>query len=165
MSLRTATSTTAGSAFSDTSDEGGVLMAKEKHEQQEHLMLHKDGRVLQTLPNNPDHTIDFEIVEDTTDEEGIRTLRIQKTDTTEFDTKRKKLITRLLEALGEPRSRILRKLLDDVLIEYWPDSLDDLYQRVVVRGEPVKAKEGCFKLVVGDARRADHCEIMLRGGD
>ena len=45
--------------------------------------------------------------------------------------------------------------------EEWPESIQDIYDKLR-SGMPAKAKEGCFKLVIGDGRAKDSREIMLR---
>jgi len=57
---------------------------------------------------------------------------------------------------------VVREILFDVLKAYEDKEVDRLYRYVVELDEPVKPREGCYKVIVGDGRRKDSFHIMMR---
>ena len=91
-----------------------------------------------------------------------RFLVLEEQDRTEIDKKEKELLEAILVNMGDEKNKTVRALVQDVLTDYTDEAIIDLHKRVVIKKQPVQAKEGCFKLVIGDARKKNHKEIMIR---
>ena len=109
------------------------------------------------------HGADYSIIKDEISPDDTRTIVVKKRDATERQRKLNKIIETILKQLGEGESNLLRKLLKDATLDYYDETIDELYEDVVTKGKPVKAREGCFKIIVGDGRRRRHHEIQLLG--
>ena len=68
-------------------------------------------------------------------------------------------IKELVDALKE--NITVEKFLEDVLNDIDPDSLEEIYDRVIKRKGKVKEEEGCYKLSIG-GKRGMPFELMLR---
>lgn len=108
-------------------------------------------------------TANYSIKEDRVDEQGNRVLVLTPIDEREHKRKKKAIVSQIMEQIGEPRSRTLRSLLNDVISDYYPETIQRLFEKIVEKGVRVRPAEGCFKIVVGDMRTKDGEEIMLRG--
>lgn len=106
-------------------------------------------------------TGDYDILKDET-VEGVRTIVLKERDRKEFIQKVKELSKVLAEKLGEGESKTLTKILEDVFIDYEDEHLYKLHKRVVEGKEPVKAREGCFHIIVGDGRKNSSEIIDIR---
>jgi hypothetical protein len=91
-----------------------------------------------------------------------RVITLEVQDRREVDRKKKELLEAILVNMGDQKNKTVRALVADVLNDYTDSSIDDLHNRVVTKKQPVKAQEGCFKLVIGDGRKKGHKEIMIR---
>jgi len=115
----------------------------------------EEGKVGHTVGN-------YKIVEDKLDEHGRRILVLEPVDDAELSRKRAAIIKIILQKLGESRSRVTRGLLKDVFHDYYPETIQRLYEKIVEKAMPIKEAEGCYKIKVGDGRTKDWEEIMLR---
>ena len=104
---------------------------------------------------------EYNVVRDETDEEGMRTIVLQEKDLTPLREKARKLADVVAANIGEGDSKILRELLFDVFKDYYEKTIDKLL-KMIAEGKPVKVREGCFKVIIGDGRRKNSEEIMLR---
>lgn len=116
----------------------------------------KDGREV-------DHHTEqqFTVVGDELQEGGMRVLHLAPRD----QTKREKQVAEIIDKVCgsiKDGSETMRALLADVLITQWDEAIDDLHQRIFAKGAKIKAQPGCFKIIVGDGRKKDHRELMLR---
>ena len=127
----------------------------------ESISLYRKGQALTGKGDSPHIDKEYMILKDET-AEGVRTIMLQEKDLTQFREKARKLAGVLAERIGEGESNVVKELLFDVLKDYEERKLDELYRQVVEKGEPVKAKEGCYKLIVGDGRTRKSEHIMLR---
>ena len=93
---------------------------------------------------------------------GTRTIVLQERDPEPFLEKVKSAADMIAERIGEGQSKTMRNLLVDVLTDYDEKSLDRVLRRLA-RGDKVSTREGCFKILVGDGRRRNCEEIMIRG--
>ena len=125
----------------------------------ESINLYKDVAMVQKPPS--EHCIEYEILDDTTDTEGRRTIIIKPRDMAIYRQKVEEIIGLLTKQMEEQDNKIVQGLLRDVLGDYWEENLDKVLKKLKT-GEPVKVKEGCFKLIIGDGRRKNHEEIILR---
>lgn len=91
-----------------------------------------------------------------------RFIVLEEMDRTEIETKKKELLEAILINMGDEKNKTVRALITDVLNDYTDESVTDLHDRVVVKKQKVQAKEGCFKLVIGDGRSKKRKEIMIR---
>ena len=134
---------------------------KKAKNMRETITLYREGAALVTTKEGGIAEKEYEVVEDREDN-GDRVITLKRIDRSATVSKVKTLAAAIAKGLGDPRSRTLKGLLQDLLIEYWDEDIDSMYERVVVKGEPVKAREGCFKILIGDGRRKDAGEIMIR---
>src|SRR4030042_740127 len=131
----------------------------------EKILVTDKGYVVAGRPSRPGREIrhlpdEYDVVSDK-EEDGCRVLRLRPRDMTQAIERRKAVVEEILRRLGE-RSKALRDVLDDSLGDLWAESIDDLYDRVVVKKEKVSTAEGCFKIYVGDGRTKNSREIMIR---
>lgn len=105
---------------------------------------------------------EYEIMEDKT-EEGVRTLVLKEKDLTEHLSKVKELADTIAEKIGESDSKAMKALLFDALKHYWDEDIEQMYKRVVLseKPPPVKARKGCFEIIIGDGRRKNADIIKL----
>ena len=128
---------------------------------QESISLYRQGYAY--MGKRPDGHIDkeYDILQDDT-VEGVRTIVLKERDLAAHLTRVRELSDAIAEKLGEGESKVVKGLLCDVLKDYEVKNFDQLYRQVMVQGEPVKSREGCFKVIVGDGRRKGSQHIMLR---
>lgn len=93
---------------------------------------------------------------------GLRTIVLQEKDLTEHKEKVSKLIDALLEKMGEGESKVMKKLLFDVLRDYNQRDIDRMYKRVVEGKAAVSVSDRCFHILIGDGRKRRHDEIVIR---
>lgn len=109
------------------------------------------------------HWDDFwNVKSDKTNKAGERTIILKKQDRKNIDKKRKEVIEGILNGLKEKASKALRGLLDDVLQDTWDENIENLHERVIVKKQKVSIGDGCFKISIGDGRRKNSTELMLR---
>lgn len=125
----------------------------------ENLSIYKD-EVLGTKGISK-HIYYFDLVSDETTEDGRRVIVLKPTDKSEHLKFCRDLADNMVEALGEGDNKLLRKMLYDTLRDYNEKDIKDMRDMVVLKKSPVKYREGCFKLIIGDGRRKDSHEIML----
>jgi len=107
-------------------------------------------------------TGEYKIERDERTEDGTRTIVLKPIDLTERRIKVKKLVNLIADALGESKSKNFMAILTDTLKDYELNNIEKLIAKIE-RGQPVKSKEGCFKIVIGDGRKKHSDEIMLGG--
>ena len=132
-------------------------MAQEK----QNMTFYRDGTVLMSKCPGTHVDTEYNVVRDETDEAGVRTIVLREKDLTVLQDKARRLATAIAEKIGEAGSTVVHDLLFDVFKDYHELELDRLL-RMVAKGQPVKVKEGCFKVVIGDGRRRNCAEVMLR---
>jgi len=127
----------------------------------EQIALYRRGVAYAAKREGGHITGDYDILKDETIE-GVRTIVLKERDRKEFLQKVKELSKVLAEKLGEGKSKTFIKILEDVFIDYEDENLDKLYERVVQGKEPVKSREGCFHIIVGDGRKKGAAIIDIR---
>ncbi len=90
-----------------------------------------------------------------------RTLVLELQDRKEMERKKREIIETIAKATKD-NSETFKALLNDALSDYIDSAISEMHARVVEKKQPVKVQEGCFKIVVGDGRKKNHGEIMLR---
>lgn len=130
-------------------------------EPKESISLYRQGYAFMGKDPEGHIVMEYDIVRDDT-VEGVRTIVLKERDLKPLHDRVRELAGVITERIGESGSKVVRNLLFDALRDYEPRLIDKLYQRIVVKGEPVKPREGCFKIIVGDGRRKDSTHIMLR---
>ncbi len=135
----------------------GTSKAKDK----ESITFYDKGFALAGKAGSTHTNKEYSILRDET-VEGVRTIVLKTVDESKKKKKVKELTKALAAAVGEEDSKVFRALIKDVLNDYWDDTLDKLYNMVIKDQMPVKAAEGCFKLIIGDGRKSSSEEIMLR---
>lgn len=126
----------------------------------ENMSFYKN-EVLTTKGRSSHIANEYLIESDTTEEDGTRVIRLKPKDKTEFLAKARELANAIAERIGEGKSKLFKNMLFDLLKEYEEKSLHRIYKRVMAGKEPVRAEEGCFKIIIGDGRRRNHDEIQL----
>jgi hypothetical protein len=122
----------------------------------ENFALQKDkyGKLIAIYSKGTSSHIDgeFEVLEDVTTEDGLRKITLKKKDLAVQRQKLDKLVTSLLKALHEEDSKLAKDILEDHLRDYEEKSIDKM-QKMVDEGKPVKKREGCFNIIIGDGRK------------
>lgn len=131
-------------------------MAKVK----ENISVYADKKVYTNIGESK-HVNEYDLLSDTIDDEGTRTIIIKKVDKSEHLSRCKELAGLLVEKLGEGDNKLLNTMLYDTLRDYEEKDVIRMISDITKKGEPVKHREGCFKITVGDARKRNHHEIML----
>jgi hypothetical protein len=103
---------------------------------------------------------EYDVVSDKM-EEGVRTIQLKERDRAAFFDKCKKLADAIAEKIGEGESKTFKALLFDALKHYWDTDIDRIYDSVVSGKTPVKARKGCFAIIIGDGRRKSADIIQL----
>ena len=132
-------------------------MAREK----QNMTFYRDGTVLMSKCPGTHVDTEYDVVRDETDEAGVRTIVLREKDVTVLRDKARRLATAIAEKIGEADSAVVHGLLFDVFKDYHERDMDRLL-KMVATGQPVKVREGCFKVVIGDGRRRTSAEVMLR---
>ena len=129
-------------------------------EPKESISLYRQGYAY--MGKRPDGHIEkeYDIVQDET-VGGVRTIVLKERDLVPRLEKVRTLANMIAERIGEGSSRVVKELLFDALKDYEDKPFDRLY-RQVSKDEPIKSKEGCFKIIVGDGRKKNSTHIMLR---
>jgi len=127
---------------------------------EEHISLYL-GRKALIAKGVSRHISEFDVVSDQTGDDGTRTIVIKPADKTEHLKRCKELAGKMVERLGEGENKLLRAMLYDTLRDYKDSDVEDMYKKVVLGEAPVKHREGCFKIIIGDGRRRGHHEIQL----
>ena len=107
------------------------------------------------------HLIEYDILSDTTAEDGSRTIIFKPSDISEHLRLVGEVADAMVMKLGEGENKLLRTMLADTLRDYETKDIKDMYRKVVLGEQPVKYREGCFKLIIGDGRTKGRHEIML----
>ena len=130
-------------------------------EAKESITFYRDGSAM--MGKHPGTHIDkeYDVVQDQTDETGVRTIVLQERDLAPLRRKARKLADAIAAKLGEGDSTTVKGLLYDVFTDYHEKTMDKLL-RMIAAGKPVKVREGCFKVVIGDGRKRNSGVIMLR---
>lgn len=126
----------------------------------ESISLFKD-RALLGKGRSPHIDKEYEILEDKL-EGDIRTIILKERDLKPYWNKVQKLVDIIADKMGEGESKAFKGLLFDALKDFEEKHFEKLYKQVTEGERPVKVREGCFKLIVGDGRRGDSWHIMLR---
>lgn len=127
----------------------------------EHISFYRRGVAYAAKREGGHITGDYDILKDETIE-GTRTIVLKERDRKEFIQKVKELSKTLAEKLGEGESKTFIKILEDVFIDYEDEHLYKLHERVVQGKEPVKTREGCFRIIIGDGRKTSSAIIDIR---
>ena len=130
-------------------------------QEKESITFYRDGSAM--MGKLPGTHIDkeYDVVQDQTDGVGIRTIVLREKDLAPVREKARKLADVIAAKIGESGSATVKDLLFDVFRDYDEKTIDKLLKSIAA-GQPVKVREGCFKVVIGDGRRKDRDEIMLR---
>jgi hypothetical protein len=123
--------------------------------------IYGDGTVYQSKGRSEHIDKEYSLIEDNTDKAGRRTIILQEKDLTLQKEKARKLANLIADRIGEGSSKTFKEMLYDIFKDYYEKTLDKLVKRVE-KGEPVKVKEGCFKILIGDGRTKKSECIMLR---
>ncbi len=107
------------------------------------------------------HINEYDIASDVTNEEGVRTIVMKPADKTEHLKLCDELANKMVEKLGGGDNKLLRTMLFDTLRDYGEKDVKSMHKMVVLGKAPVKHREGCFKIVIGDGRKKSSHEIML----
>jgi len=126
----------------------------------EDFSVYRDGTVYQSKGRSDHIAKEYTLVRDET-YQGHRVIELQEKDLTTLQEKAKRLANLIADKIGEGKSKTVKDILFDVLKDYFEKSLDQLLKKIE-KGEPVRAKEGCFKIVIGDGRTKKSDHIMLR---
>lgn len=126
----------------------------------ENFSLYRDKKIL-AIKGSSKHLIEYDVVSDETNQEGIRTIVIKPSDKTEHLKVCKELADKMVARLGEGENKLLRTMLFDTLRDYKEKDVIDMHKKVVMGGAPVKHRESCFKIIIGDGRKRGHHEIQL----
>jgi len=119
----------------------------------ETLEITQSGKVESMHNENGEIVMEYEIVSDETDSSGERTIKIKPSPRdAEVKRKRNELVNTLLQRLGEKDSKAFSALLENAIRQYGYNIVEELHKRVVAQQQPVKAKKGCFELVIGKGR-------------
>lgn len=117
---------------------------------EEYINIDKNKVALVTDTKTGEITTEYDVIEDTVGEDGVRIMKFKKTSRdSEVKTKRSELIDTLLVALGEKDSKAFSMLLENAIKSFGPDIIEDLHKKVVVDKKPVKARKGCFEIAIG----------------
>ena len=103
---------------------------------------------------------EYAIVSDLINDNGERVIILKEKDLTGFYDKISELVNLIMASLGET-SPVLKGLLNDYFHEHREKTIENIIRKLN-KGASVKAKEGCFKIIIGDGRRKNSEEIMLR---
>lgn len=103
---------------------------------------------------------EYTIVSDSVNDNGERVIILKERDLGAFYKKIDELVDLIMTSLGET-SPVLKGILLDHFHEYKEKTIDSITKKLK-KGASVKAKEGCFKIIIGDGRRKNSEHIMLR---
>ena len=99
--------------------------------------------------------IEYQLINDTTDIDGIRTVKLKpSTRNSSIQEKRKELVQELLKGLGEKDSKAFAGLLENAINSHGFEIIEELHQKVVDKKEPLKTRKGCFEIVIGNGKGA-----------
>lgn len=135
-------------------------MSDAEREPKEAMSFYRGGKVYLTKPPSR-HITEYNVVSDEITEDGSRIISLKPADKTEHLRLCSELADRMVERLGEGDNKLLRKMLLDTLRDFEDKSVVSMHRMVVLGKAPVKYREGCFKLIIGDGRRKNSHEIML----
>lgn len=107
------------------------------------------------------HINEYDVVSDETNSGGVRTIVIKPIDKTKHLKLCRELASKMVEKLGEGENRLLRTMLFDTLRDYVDKAVVSMHKMVVLGEAPVKHRESCFKIIIGDGRKKNHHEIQL----
>ncbi len=128
----------------------------------ESISLFRNGRAYAGKGEDGGHlTGDFDLVSDAVDDDGNRVIVLKPHDLTEHHERLDRLVSLLTECL-DPHSKLFPELLHDALVDYSEKDVERMLRKVESGREKVSTREGCFRLFIGDGRRKNSEEIMLR---
>ena len=127
----------------------------------ENISLYRRGVAYAAKREGGHITGSYDVLNDETDNEGIRTIILKTQDKVKHLTIVKELAKLLAEKLGEGESKTFISLLEDTLIDYEEESILRMLDKAK-KDIPVKTREGCFKIIIGDGRRKNADIIDLR---
>lgn len=90
-----------------------------------------------------------------------RVLVLELQDQKEIERKKREIIDAIAKSVGDTGKQF-KAIMHDTLNDYTDPAITEMYDKIIKKKQPVKVKEGCFKIVVGDGRKKNHSEIMLR---
>ena len=128
--------------------------------EKETITLHRNKTALTGKPPSTHIEKEYNVLKDET-LEGMRTIVLQEKDLSIQHEKARKLADTIAEEVGEGKSKAFKGMLFDIFRDYYEKTIDKLL-KMIERGESVKVKEGCFKVIIGDGRKNSSEEIMLR---
>jgi len=130
-------------------------MAKHK----ESMSFYSDGKVFAKKREHGNISGEYELLNDAV-ENNVRTITLKLCDKAEHLTRVKELAKLMCEKMGE-QGRAFKQLLEDTLIDYKDEEVIRMLGKVKDE-EPVKARKGCFQVIIGDGRKLDSEVIQLR---
>jgi hypothetical protein len=107
-------------------------------------------------------TAEYKIEKDEKDKDGTRTIVLKPVDLSEHKARVEELVNLIADTLDESKSKNFKAILIDTLGDYETEHIENLIKKIK-GGKPVKSKEGCFKIIIGDGRKKHSNEIMLTG--
>lgn len=123
----------------------------------ENLSLYRKGEALAAKREGGHITGEYKIEQDAVDKDGTRTIVLKPVDKTEFLKRVKELAGLLAEKMGEPKTGMFAKLVEDALIDVKDEDVERMLKRVG-EGEKV-SRAHCFRLYVGDGRKKN-CDLL-----
>ena len=128
----------------------------------ETITFYRKGFALAKTREEGNITGDYDVLENTIDKDGIRTIKLKPQDKSQHIANVKELVSAMLEKMGEEESKAFRDLLEDTLVDYEAEEVERMLKKVKGEDKPVKARKGCFQVIIGDGRRKDAEIIQLR---
>lgn len=90
-----------------------------------------------------------------------RILVLELQDRKEIERKKREIIEVIAKSVGDTGKQF-KAIMHDTLNDYTDSAITEMYNKIIKKQQPVKVREGCFKIVVGDGRKKGHLEIALR---
>lgn len=110
----------------------------------------------------PHYDKKYEVATDTISKDGVRTIVLNPCDMKEVAQKKEQVIGAITEALGEKGSKTFRAILEDTLNDQWDETIELFHDKIFKKKQKISAREGCFKIYIGDGRESRSTEIMIR---
>ncbi len=129
-------------------------------ESKENMSFYPKGKVFSAKGRGTHITNEYQLIGDEVSVDGNRIIKLKLIDQTEHLQHCSDLANKLVVQLGEPVSSLLRTVIYDSLRDFLETDILDMLKQIG-KGEQVKKREGCFKLIIGDGRKKRHHEIML----
>lgn len=119
--------------------------------------------VLEAVGRSPHIDNEYDLLEDSIDEGGIRIIRLKKRDKTETQKMIEEIAREATKSMGEGESKVVKEIFIDSIRDYTPSKLKNLYNKIVLKKVPVKPRGGCFKFIVGKDGREKSSEVIMIG--